>query len=109
MNTVSGPFTMMSLIDIVPQQRFQRAEAHHVVGQFLRELCLVACRELHSLLAGDLMDHRFQFGPQNIGRHLGDGARVELFHDLCTQAEPQPHVSRFRGDRCGTRLYGDLC
>ena len=47
------------------------------VGQFLRELCLVACWA--ALAPGRRSDgSEFQFYSQNIGRHLGDGAQVEV-------------------------------
>ena len=77
---------------IVTQQRFQRPEADHVVGQLLCQLRLVPRRELHLVLIGDLVDNRLQFGAQDLGRHSGDGTRIELFHDLGAQPKPEADI-----------------
>ena len=111
-----GPFTMMSVMRLVLEQRLQRAEAEHVVHQFAGECALLARVELDAASRGDLGDQPLDFGGQPIRRHVGDRGRLEpgkaqgaQFGDrLRRQTRPgRMHLGRWR--RCQIRLVGRPC
>ena len=63
---------------VVLQQRFERAEAEHVVDKFAGELPLLAAVELDAFLRGDLGQETFDLNGEAIGGHAGYGCRIQL-------------------------------
>ena len=76
-NTRFGPFTMMSVMRVVLEQRLERAEAEDVVHQLAGQRALLARVELDAALGGDLRDQPLHIDGQPVGRHGGDRGGIE--------------------------------
>ena len=65
--TRSGPFTMMSVIAVVLEQRLERAKPEHVVDEFMGERALLAPIELNAPLRRDFGERALNFLGQLLG------------------------------------------
>jgi hypothetical protein len=68
---------------LVGQQRLQRAETGHVVGQVARHPDLFGTGQLHLPLVGDLVDEPLDLALHHLGRHGRCGGGIKLLeHEL---------------------------
>jgi hypothetical protein len=71
---------------IVLEQRFERAESDHVVGQFVRECSFFGLVKLHPFLGRNCRDEQRDLGPQPLTRNLRGGCWVDPLHQSGTDA-----------------------
>ena len=103
MKVFSGPFTMISLIDLVLEQWFERSQTQDVVHQFAGQRTLLTGVELHAPLGGDLRDQPFHVGGQPIFRHGGDRRGIEPREADVAQLDDRFFRRAGRLERCGDR------
>jgi hypothetical protein len=68
---------------LVGQQRLQRTEAGHVIGQIACHPGLFGTGQLHLPLVGDLVDEPLDLALHRLGRHGRRGGGIKLLeHEL---------------------------